>query len=409
MTQGQALRETARIVEVLEEAGVAVEDVSVTAGGDEAASVGLQLRLPEESLTLPVRERGGADARGGTGGATPDGATGPDSPAGDASDGVADEPPDDARRADGAGTGPSGAVPCPVDACEETFGSDHGMKIHVAKSHGDDENTPAHRNPERLAEVYERHDTFDEMRDALAVDVTAQTVRRNMMKHGIHDPEEDDPADAADPTDATSAADPSGDADGAPGEDPADGSPAEGGPAEESRTAATDGGAGALAANPGDPDVPPAGNGRDDGAGGPALDAGDDVADEAADETGGDPAAEADSDVTAEEGTDGADGASGAADEPGNDPAAALAGLSAADMDLPGDVAIEEFVEVVAEARTLFDVQRALELDRSEAQSLLAELGLLEFVHGRVAEQERCCETPYEAVAERLRERVDPE
>lgn len=65
-----------------------------------------------------------------------------------------------------------------------------------------DESGPAHRDPERLREVYEAHDTFSEMRDALDADVTAQTVRRNMMKHGIHEPETRD-GSAGDASDAS--------------------------------------------------------------------------------------------------------------------------------------------------------------------------------------------------------------
>jgi len=39
-----------------------------------------------------------------------------------------------------------------------------------------------------LAEVYETHDTFAEMADALEMDVTGETVRRYMIDHGIHQP-----------------------------------------------------------------------------------------------------------------------------------------------------------------------------------------------------------------------------
>ena len=47
---------------------------------------------------------------------------------------------------------------------------------------------PPFRNPELLLEVYESCDTFAEMRDALDMDITAETVRRYMMSHGIHEP-----------------------------------------------------------------------------------------------------------------------------------------------------------------------------------------------------------------------------
>jgi hypothetical protein len=61
---------------------------------------------------------------------------------------------------------------------------------------------PPYKNPDRLREVYEQYDSFAEMTEALDVDVTAQTVRRNMMKHGIHEPNTadsgSDTGDAAD-------------------------------------------------------------------------------------------------------------------------------------------------------------------------------------------------------------------
>jgi len=45
-----------------------------------------------------------------------------------------------------------------------------------------------YRDPERLQEVYDEYETFDEMTDALGADVTSQTVRRYMIKHDIHTP-----------------------------------------------------------------------------------------------------------------------------------------------------------------------------------------------------------------------------
>lgn len=60
---------------------------------------------------------------------------------------------------------------------------------------------PAYKDPERLEEVYEQYDSFAAMTEALDVDVTPQTVRRNMMKHDIHIPskseENDDEGDTA--------------------------------------------------------------------------------------------------------------------------------------------------------------------------------------------------------------------
>lgn len=48
---------------------------------------------------------------------------------------------------------------------------------------------PVYRDPEALREVYEAHDTFPEMTEALGVDVEPQTVRKHMIKQGIHEPQ----------------------------------------------------------------------------------------------------------------------------------------------------------------------------------------------------------------------------
>lgn len=61
--------------------------------------------------------------------------------------------------------------------------------------HGDraGESVPAYKDPEALRTVYERHDTFPEMTEALSVDVTSETVRRHMIKYDIHDPSDTTP------------------------------------------------------------------------------------------------------------------------------------------------------------------------------------------------------------------------
>jgi hypothetical protein len=63
--------------------------------------------------------------------------------------------------------------------------ADHEPVQQVAS---DSESAPEYQDPERLAAVYDKYDTFAEMRDALEVDVTSQTVRRYMIEHGIHEP-----------------------------------------------------------------------------------------------------------------------------------------------------------------------------------------------------------------------------
>ncbi|WP_458209817.1 hypothetical protein [Haladaptatus sp. NG-SE-30] len=50
---------------------------------------------------------------------------------------------------------------------------------------------PAYKDPEALQTVYKNYETFPQMTKALDVDVTSETVRRYMMKHGIHNPKDE--------------------------------------------------------------------------------------------------------------------------------------------------------------------------------------------------------------------------
>jgi len=73
------------------------------------------------------------------------------------------------------------------------------MKIHRTKVHrrGADKESegdggdPAYKDQAALQEAYDTCDSFPEMREQLSVDVSAQTVRRHMIDHGIHDPDAD--------------------------------------------------------------------------------------------------------------------------------------------------------------------------------------------------------------------------
>ncbi|WP_318571131.1 hypothetical protein [Salinigranum marinum] len=60
-------------------------------------------------------------------------------------------------------------------------------------SSGSESTRPAYKRPDALRAAYERYDTFPEMTDALDVDVTPETVRRHMIKHDIHDPDDATP------------------------------------------------------------------------------------------------------------------------------------------------------------------------------------------------------------------------
>lgn len=55
---------------------------------------------------------------------------------------------------------------------------------------GPESTRPAYKRPDALRAAYERYDTFPAMTDALDADVTSETVRRHMIKHDIHDPDD---------------------------------------------------------------------------------------------------------------------------------------------------------------------------------------------------------------------------
>ncbi|PSP78147.1 hypothetical protein BRC81_08900 [Halobacteriales archaeon QS_1_68_20] len=357
MERSDALREAAKVVEVLESAGVLVEDVSVSETGDGESPLDLRLRLPDEPLELSGVERGST----------------PESPGERTVDEDDEESP----------------VECPVAGCAETFDSEHGTKIHVAKRHDD---VPAHRDPERLATVYERHDTFAAMREALDSGVTAQTVRRNMMKHGIHDPSEANDADAITNAGTSDPVDASGADEGATDRNRAD----------DESAAGSDAGEGAERS---DEDEGLEVADEDEGPEGTDAEAG--LVEDRRDSSGDDRPAATDGGATTAPLDGGPSGIDGTGDADGPDAPEPFPADAAAALDLPGGVTADELVAVVADARTLFDVQRAMDLGRPATKSMLADLDMLEFVHGRVADGDERCETPVAEVRRRLREQVE--
>ncbi|ARS91208.1 hypothetical protein [Natrarchaeobaculum aegyptiacum] len=58
-------------------------------------------------------------------------------------------------------------------------------------------------------------------------------------------------------------------------------------------------------------------------------------------------------------------------------------------LGLPDDVTVESLVEAVATSNTIYEVTRAIDLNREETCDLLRRLDLLEFVVGRISEAER--------------------
>lgn len=230
------------------------------------------------------------------------------------------------------------AVECTRDGCSSTFDTEHGMRIHRSKAH--DSGGPE-RDADRLREVYERHDSFAAMREALDADVSAQTVRRWMMDEGIHVTNGG--------SDGASAGAPE-----AEGPEPDDvGSAAEQGETETEPDDGEDNG-------PGETSVETE---SDDGAGSRSVGADAESAGETDDEAAPRNPAGQGSDTSPE--------------------------LSEVDASLPEGVTAAGLCEAVDEASTLYDVQKRLELDRETTRTVLSEYDLLELVHGRVADKHR--------------------
>jgi len=57
-----------------------------------------------------------------------------------------------------------------------------------------DRDVPPFEDAELLADIYDSCETFAEMADVIEMDITAETVRRYMIQHGIHEPNSYDTA-----------------------------------------------------------------------------------------------------------------------------------------------------------------------------------------------------------------------
>ncbi|MDS0242893.1 MULTISPECIES: hypothetical protein [unclassified Haloferax] len=222
----------------------------------------------------------------------------------------------------------------------------------------DSDAVPAHHDPVRLREAYEACETFKEMTAALGVDVTPQTVRNQMIQRGIHEPESYGPSTetasssrASDAGDEARTPEPSvADEGGAAAPEPS----AEPGGEDTADSAGTERETRAEA----DAEVGPASTA------GPTGDAGTDAVD--ADET---PA------VTEDD--------SGASDLPPLPASVSSLDCSTADV-----------CAAVAGAKTLYEVERRLGLDRAEVRDVLTALDLLDLVTGRMARRDASAATP---------------
>ncbi|PSQ18948.1 hypothetical protein BRD00_03385 [Halobacteriales archaeon QS_8_69_26] len=220
-----------------------------------------------------------------------------------------------------------------------------------------DPDVPPFEDETYLQQVYDAYDTFDGMAEELDVAVTSETVRRYMIDAGVHEPasydtdgtgEEaaDDEVDAGDPDDDEARDDNEARANEEPDDDEArvDEEP----DADEDR--ADD-----------EPDAGGAGVDDADGSAGPDRES-EGTADPAA---GGSPP---------DQGFD------------GTDPVEEIALTDG--IGLPDGVPLDELVAAVEDARTMYDVQRRLGIDRPEARETLRDLGLLNLVVGRLATEE---------------------
>jgi hypothetical protein len=404
MSLSHRYRQLATLIETLETNGISVQqakpldDGEGGPSGDDSFSVQLRIDLPTDGDVGPLdvdrpgtteqsagtpSEPVGANTAGSRSVTTRDesASAGDDRHTGDSADGDADAVADveaaatDARdvEADSAGgradveageldgtdgndrndpNGPNGIVSCTHPDCDRTFETERGMKIHRTKAHplselaADERDRTVHHDPDVLARVYEEYETFAEMTEALDVDVGAQAVRKQMIRHGIHEPgtgapSRDEPADEG--TSEREAADADADVD-----------------------ADTDTDGDADTDEPRDDGAPAAG--IDENEPGEHRESGED-----ADGADGEPRPQA---------SDETDGESESASEV--DDADTVADRLP-ELDLPGSLSTADLQRAVEEANTLYDVQRALDLDQETTRDVLAEYDLLELVSGRAA------------------------
>ncbi|UHQ96157.1 hypothetical protein [Natrinema halophilum] len=198
--------------------------------------------------------------------------------------------------------------------------------------------TPPYKDPDVLETVYEQYDSFPKMTDALGVDVTSETVRRYMVKYGIHDPDESaDESDdqTIDDTESESADDVTTNTDG-----------------PQSSTVGTE-----TASSTEDESSSSSGD-RD--AESPADDASQSGFGERS-------VAEilADTDLDEEE------------------------SLIADGVGVPRNLTVADLTEILNRSRTVSEVKRALDLDHDQTRRVLNELGVISFVTGRLTNS-RC-------------------
>ncbi|RDZ44821.1 hypothetical protein C5B91_09330 [Haloferax sp. Atlit-10N] len=251
--------------------------------------------------------------------------------------------------------------------------ADTGTKTETSPTAATDaDSVPAHHDPVRLREAYETCETFKEMTDALGVDVTPQTVRNQMIQRGIHEPESygestesgDEPRQ---PEPSVSDEDSTSETDQSPkvGTEDTDDAAVERDTPDDAETDANDESKSVSESKPDPKSAPnPKSESQSDSETDPATNT-EQVATET-DETS----------TTAED-------ASTATDLPP---------LPASVSSL--DCSTEDVCAAVAGAKTLYEVERRLGLDRADVRELLAALDLLDLVTGRMARRDQSAASP---------------
>lgn len=208
-----------------------------------------------------------------------------------------------------------------------------------------DESVPPYEDTAYLRRLYETCDTFTQMSDAIAMEVSSETVRRYMITADIHDPESYDLVEESETED------------------------------DSERVAGSD--------------TETAAEGRDESAGAAGHEGSDDPEDTS-------------------EGVDESTDASGSADAPvqpeaTDDPLDELPDeqLVTDGSGLPGDTQVTDVAEAVVESMTVYEVQQHLGLERRETQEMLKRLNLIDLTMRRLSRQpER--EVTYDQVVTRI-------
>lgn len=281
-----------------------------------------------------------------------------------------------------------------TDAESKTTSGDVGRPSASDEDEQEDsavESQPSHRDPERLQDVYETYDTFSEMTAALETDVTPQTVRHHMIKQGIHTPKSTSGDNANGGEDDASASEQPVSEDGENGTGSTD-SHGE----SESADINTDGSEATSEENEGTSPEENTKNARSDTtATGDAetTERDDNAAEDKSGEESGDSSSttasaseSAHAETSADESLQSTDAESENASsssrvdgaETGREP-------DLDDVDLPPHLTLDDVTNAVADAQTLYEVQRDFRLDRAKTRRLLEELEILEFVNGRIA------------------------